>query len=125
MQIVLKTLIFGLIILAIDVPWLMFYMKNQYVELFKKLNLTMNGSMLGAILAYTVMIISFPFLIEDENKNKMLKRAAILGLVIYGTYGFTLSAFLPNYDLTLALKETVWGIILYTTATKLTNMIYN
>ena len=80
--------------------------------------------MLGAILAYTVMIISFPFLIEDEDKNKMLKRAAVLGLVIYGTYGFTLSAFMPKYDIYFALKETIWGIILYTTATKITNMIY-
>ena len=43
------------------------------------------------------MIISFPFLIEDKDENKMLLRAAVLGLVIYGTYGFTLSAILPKY----------------------------
>ena len=71
MELLKKTLIFGGIILAIDVPWLLFYMKKQYEILFNQLNLTMSGSMLGAFLAYTVMIISFPFLIEDEDKNKI------------------------------------------------------
>ena len=60
----------------------------------------------------------------DKDENKMLIRAAVLGLVIYGTYGFTLSAILPKYDLVFALKETIWGIFLYTVATKLTNLIF-
>jgi len=125
MKLLVKTLIFGGIILAIDLPWLMFYMKGLYNELFNKLNISMSGNIVAAILAYTVMIISFPFLIEDKDENKMIQKAAILGLVIYGTYGFTLSAFLPHYDLFFALKETIWGILLYTVSTKLTNIIYN
>jgi len=124
MKLLIKTLIFGGIILAIDLPWLMFYMKGLYQDLFSKLNLQMSGSIISAVLAYTVMIVSFPFLIEDKDENKMLLRAAVLGLVIYGTYGFTLSAILPKYDLLFALKETIWGIFLYTIATKLTNMIF-
>ena len=57
------------------------------------------------------MIISFPFLLEDED-GKMLKNG-ILGLVIYGTYGFTLSAFMPKYDIYFALTETMWGVFIY------------
>ena len=124
MKLLIKTLIFGGIILAIDVPWILFYMKNLYVDLFSKLNLKMSGSIIAAILAYSVMIISYPFLIHDKDEKKMLLRAAVLGLVIYGTYGFTLSAILPKYDLSIALKETIWGVLLYSTATKLTNLIY-
>ena len=59
------------------------------------------------------MIISFPFLIEDKDENKMLLRAAVLGLVIYGTYGFTLSAILPKYTLSIALTETMGCFLVY------------
>ena len=125
MKLLIKTLVFGAIILAIDLPWLKFYMSGLYKSLFQKLNIKMNTNLVAAFFAYSIMIISFPFLIHHEDKNKMLFRAAILGLVIYGTYGFTLSVFLPNYDLTFALKETIWGVFLYTITTKLTNMIVN
>ena len=50
----------------------------------------------------------------------MLKRAAALGFVVYGTYGFTLHAVLPKYNLMLALTETIWGTFLYTITTYLT-----
>ena len=123
MKIILKTLIFGIIILAIDVPWILFYMKKLYQDLFTKLNISMSGNVIAAVLAYSVMIVSFPFLIEDKDENKMLQKAAILGLVIYGTYGFTVSAILPHYNISFALKETFWGIFLYTITTKLTNII--
>ena len=125
MKLLVKSLIFGAIILAIDIPWILLYMKGLYQELFNKLNLSLSGNVLAAVLAYSVMIISFPFLIEDKDENKMLLRAAVLGLVIYGTYGFTLSAILPKYTLSIALTETMWGVFLYTITTKLTNIIYN
>ena len=125
MKLLVKSLIFGAIILAIDIPWILLYMKGLYQELFNKLNLSLSGNVLAAVLAYSVMIISFPFLIEDKDENKMLLRAAVLGLVIYGTYGFTLSAILPKYTLSIALTETMWGVFLYTITTKLTNVLYN
>ena len=125
MKLLVKSLIFGAIILAIDIPWILLYMKGLYQELFNKLNLSLGGNVLAAVLAYSVMIISFPFLIEHKDENKMLLRAAVLGLVIYGTYGFTLSAILPKYTLSIALTETMWGVFLYTITTKLTNVLYN
>ena len=63
-----------------------------YKELYKKLNISLNANILGAIIAYSIMILSFSLLIYDKNKNTMLKRAAALGFVVYGTYGFTLHA---------------------------------
>lgn len=120
MNLILKTIIFGLTILAIDIPWIIFYMKKQYVNLFKKLNISFNGSILSAVLAYSIMILSFPVLIYNKNENIMLKRAFFLGLIIYGTYGFTLGALLPGYNLSFAFKETVWGSLLYTLATFIT-----
>lgn len=118
-----KTIVFAIIILTIDIPWILFYMKGVYQKLFKGLGLTLSGHLLAAGLAYLVMILSFPLLIQDKDPNKMVLRAASLGFVIYGTYGFTLSAFLPGYHLGLACTETIWGTILYTIATLLTNKL--
>ena len=124
MKLVIKSIIFGIIILMIDIPWLLFYMKDLYKQLFKRLNLKMSGNMIAAIIAYSIMILSYPFLIYDKDETIMVKRAGLLGFVIYGVYGFTLSAFLPKYNMSFAIKETVWGTLLYIVATKLTNVIY-
>ena len=112
-----KTIIFAIIILIIDIPWILTFMKPMYQSMLTQNNLTMSGNHIAAVLAYLVMILSFPLIINDSNPQKMLARAAALGFVIYGTYGFTLSSFLPNYNLSLALTETIWGTILYTFAT--------
>lgn len=120
-----NTLVFGVIILLIDLPWIYNYMAPLYKTLFKKLNMTLQGNVIGAILAYSAMILSFPLLIEDKNKNIMLKRAAALGFTIYGTYAFTLHTIMPKYDMKIALTETIWGTLLYLVATKLTIMFTN
>ena len=36
MKLLVKSLIFGAIILAIDIPWILLYMKGLYQELFNK-----------------------------------------------------------------------------------------
>ena len=41
MKLLVKSLIFGAIILAIDIPWILLYMKGLYQELFNKLNLSL------------------------------------------------------------------------------------
>jgi uncharacterized membrane protein len=98
-------------------------MKGVYQQLFSKLGLTLSGNVVAAILAYVVMTLSFPLLIQDPDPQKMLWRATAVGLVVYATYGFTLSAILPGYGLNLALTETVWGMFLYTMATLVTQYL--
>ena len=127
MNIIYKTLIFGSIILVFDIPWILFYMKNQYKILFNKLKLPFRSNAVPAIIAYIIMILSYPLLInnqQNESRNDLIKKSASLGLVIYGTYGFTLSVFLPKYNLLFALKETLWGTLLFTIATIITYEIY-
>ena len=121
----IKTIIFGLILLTIDIPWILLYMKYIYIDLLKKSNITIVGNIYTAILAYILMIISFPFLIDGKDEKKMLINSFILGLIIYGIYGFTLCSFLPNYNIYIALIEIIWGVFLYTITTKLTIIIYN
>jgi len=114
-----QTVIFAIIITVIDVPWITLVMSKLYKTVFSiKLNY------LAAILAYVCMIITYPLIIAKNNTLKdKLCTALVLGLVIYGTYGFTLAAIYGKYPLTTALAETLWGMILFVLTTYLTDLV--
>jgi uncharacterized membrane protein len=115
----LQNIIFGIIILLLDLPFISQVMAPKYTKLFSSLNLKLNTKAVYALLAYIVMIFSF-YLIKNNDNQRMLINGAFVGFAIYGTYAFTLAAILPNYTLNYALTEFLWGILLYTTATFLT-----
>ena len=124
MDIVKQTFFFSIILLSIDVPWIMIVMKSRYETLFKKLKLKLRDNIPGAALAYLLLASAYPLLLYDiKDKDTRLKKAAMLGFLIYGTYAFTLYAILPVYSLKLALTETVWGAFLFTTTTWLVELI--
>ena len=112
---IINTLIFAVIMLIVDLTWLKTYMKKAYTNLFSKLNLRLNTNLVGDAIAYIVMIASYPLLIYNKNDNlkQTLLKAASVGFIIFGTYGFTLNAIMPQYNVKLALTETVWGIFLF------------
>lgn len=113
------TLIFAAIITLIDIPWIRYVMFPQYKGVF---NIKMKPE--AAIVAYMCMIICYPLIISKFNTLKeQLITAATIGLVIYGTYGFTLAAIYNKYPINLAIIETLWGTTLFTIATFLTNKI--
>ena len=58
------------------------------------------------------------FLFEED-----VFKAALTGLVIYGTYAGTLGTIYSNYNLSLAATEVLWGTFVYAFATSLTNLI--
>ena len=69
----------------------------------------------AAFVAYTCMIICYPLIISKFTTLKeQLMIAATIGLVIYGTYGFTLAAIYDKYPINLAIMETLWGTTLFT-----------
>ena len=115
------TALFGFFILAIDIPWIYYVMSGFYNEMFSKFKLSLKMNMLSAMVAYTIMILSFPLIIYDKNREKMIKKAAIIGFIAYGIYGFTLSAVFPGYPVKLAIMETLWGTTLYTVSAFLTS----
>ena len=115
-----ETLIFGCLILAIDLPWLKLYMTPKYEKLLGKMGQKISFNPTSAIIAYMIMIFSYSRLIKSDTLCKTRIRAIIVGLVIYGTYGFTLAAFLPHYDLAFATQETVWGMFLMSVCATIT-----
>lgn len=124
MELLKQTIFFSIILLSIDVPWIMTVMKSSYETLFKKLKLKLRDNIPGAAMAYLVLASAYPLLLYDiKDKETRLKKAAMLGFLIYGTYAFTLYAILPVYSLKLALTETVWGAFLFTITTWLVDLI--
>ncbi len=124
MNIYLETFIFAIILLVIDGVWIKLYMGSKY-ETFLGDN-QKKANYLAVFLAYIVMIIAYPILIkrsddEDKDDDNVLRdrliRAVVCGLVIYGTYGFTLAAIFKGYGLEFAFTEVCWGIFLYTVVT--------
>ena len=109
-------IIFAMIIRLIDIPWIKYIMGPQYKDVFD-----INIKPEAAIMAYLCMIICYPLLISKSSTLKdQLITAATIGLVIYGTYGFTLAAIYNKYPINLAIMETLWGTTLFTIATFLT-----
>lgn len=114
-MIVKNTIIFAICLLVIDGLWLKLYMKDKYIRYFNSINKKMDVNIVSVFVAYLIMIIAYPLLIENNNKNIKygLIKALAVGLVIFGTYGFTLAAIFPKYDIKFALTETIWGMFLY------------
>lgn len=113
------TLIFATFITLIDIPWIRYVMFPQYKGVF---DIKMKPE--AAIVAYMCMIICYPLIISKFSTLKeQLITAATIGLVIYGTYGFTLAAIYDKYPMNLAIIETLWGTTLFTIATFLTYKI--
>lgn len=117
------SLIFGVILLCIDIPWIYLVMTPIYKKIMAGLNLTIKFKILGGILAYLLLISIYPLLLYIEPFKKQLVRALILGIIVYGVYAFTLYSFHPNYPFSIALLETAWGGILLSITTLLTQKI--
>ena len=78
----------------------------------------------AAMVAYSCMIICYPLIISKFTTLKeQLMVASAIGLVIYGTYGFTLAAIYDKYPMSLAITETIWGSCLFAGVTYLTDII--
>lgn len=109
MNLIIKTIIFAVVMIIIDVPWIKFVMSKLYKNIFK-----IKLSVIPAILAYLSMIIVYPFIISKfKSRDEQIKIAFVLGLAIFGCYGFTLAAVYPKYPIRNAIAETAWGAILY------------
>jgi len=105
--------IFGLLILLIDIPFVKWVVAPKYYSM----NLALKPILIFALCAYFFMILSWVLIKGDVFKG------FLTGLITYGTYAFTLAAILPGYTLSTGLTEVIWGSLLFTIATFLTNKI--
>ena len=105
--------------LAIDSVYLHFT-KDLFGEMVAKIQRTaMQVRLSGAAVVYFLLAIGLYYFIIKPRRSAW--EAGFLGLVIYGTFDFTSYAMLKNYDIAIAIMDTIWGSILFATTTAVVN----
>jgi uncharacterized membrane protein len=108
-------LLFGAILLTLDVPFITFVVGPLYKKIPAFANLNIKA--VFGLIAYLIMICSWKLIQGD------IVKASMVGFVIYGTYAFTLACILPGYTLPVGLLELLWGTVLFSVATYITNQL--
>ena len=100
-----------LILLAVDSVYL-FLTKSIFGEVVAKIQRTaIQFRLEGAVVVYLLLALGLYYFIIKPGRSPW--EAALLGLVIYGTFDFTNYAMFKNYDLMTAMMDTVWGAFLF------------
>ena len=115
---------FFLIILAIDVPWIYNVMSKYYKKIFRN-NIEIKLNYYLATTVYIIMTIGYVFFVFNNNNSvNKYYLSFFYGLVLYGTYAFTLAAMFKTFPFEIALLETIWGGTLFTLSLLIYNLIH-
>jgi len=99
------------ILVLIDSVYL-FLTKSIFGEMVAKIQRTaIQFRLVGAIIVYLLLAVALYYFIVKPGLS--VWKAGLLGLVIYGTFDFTNYAMFKNYDLKIAIMDTVWGSLLF------------
>lgn len=99
------------ILVLIDSVYL-FVTKAIFGEMVAKIQRTAIQMRLeGAVIVYLLLAVALYYFIVKPGLS--VWKAGLLGLVIYGTFDFTNYAMFKNYDLKIAIMDTVWGSLLF------------
>lgn len=119
---VLHIVIPCLIMLILDAIWLSMnkHIYSKLVSLVQK-GTPMKMRLPYGIIAYALMIVGFIFIIlpnalKDKNSDiikRSLRHGALFGLVVYGIFNATNLAIFKDYDLQVAIIDTLWGTLLF------------
>ena len=115
-------LIIAIVMLLLDSIYL-----SIFSEFFNNVVQQVQGSRIkfklsGAILCYMLLIGGLYYFIISRNKS--VKEAFILGIVIYGVYESTTYALLDKWSPQAVLIDTLWGGILFALTTAITYTFY-
>lgn len=110
--------------LLIDGAWLSFQ-KGSYQRLVQGVQgKPLRVNLVGAVFSYLCVFIALAFvalpMIRKANPSPAqlpwvcLRYAGLLGFLIYGVFNFTNLAIFANYDVVVALMDTLWGTLLFT-----------
>lgn len=81
---------------------------------FNSSNVMLYGGVTYLILFVVVYILVIRNITPKTNNTHIIIQAATLGLAIYGIYNFTNMATMPTYSLSIAIMDTVWGVVAIT-----------
>jgi uncharacterized membrane protein len=103
------------IFLLLDAVYL-YFARNMFGEMIVRIQrVAMQVRWWSGAVVYAFMtILLYWFIIKDRRP---IWEATLLGLATYGIYDFTNHALLKNYDLSIAIMDTLWGATLFTLTT--------
>ena len=110
MNATIRLIILAGLIFLLDLPWLSF-IGGDYSAIVRKIQGGSEPRMRP--LAGIVVYIALAFLVL---KTKNLKDAFLTGAAVYAVYDFTVMALFKDYNIGMALADTVWGGVLFTLA---------
>lgn len=102
-------------LIVFDYIYLIF-MKGPFGEMIVKIQrVAMQVRVWSALMVYVAAaILLYWFIIKNR---KPVWEAGLLGLATYAIFDFTNYALLKNYDLKIAIIDSVWGAILFSSIT--------
>lgn len=114
----LKILLAFLLFLVLDSIWL-YFNKNEFENLIVMVQrVIMIPNNLAIVIAYIILLFGLYWFIL-KNRRSVLD-AFLLGVLVNGTYEFTNMATLKKWYLSIAIKDTLWGGVLWATVTYIT-----
>jgi uncharacterized membrane protein len=81
-----------------------------------------NIKIIPAIISWSLLIISYYYIVQEPLENIYL-RSIMLALGIYGVYNATNLAIFTNYTTEIAIRDTIWGISLFSIVTIIFNFV--
>lgn len=108
----------SIILLLLDSIYLTLIGKAYSQQIFNIQKLPMKVNFSGALYSYLLLILGLNYFIISRNRSAL--DAGILGTVIYGVYDATSYAVLKDWDATLAIIDTLWGGVLFSSTTLIT-----
>jgi len=110
-----KLFILFIILIIIDLIWL-YTIKDRYKKMVINIQKKQfDPKMSYALLVYILIVYAlYHFTKNCETINEKLKNAFIFGFCAYGIYDFTNAALLSDWDIPLAVADTIWGGLLCT-----------
>ena len=106
----------GIVLFTIDILFITYIFSNEYKPLIKsvqKSKLEMNY--IAVFITYIILIFGLYYFIIKDRRS--ILDAAILGMIIYGTFSGTNYSLLKNWSFKIAVMDTIWGGILFATTT--------
>ena len=121
MNSLLTILTSSVVLFAIDVSYLSTFGKPFIEQTAKIQNAHFQLNTMGAFFSYLCIIILLNYFVLLRSGT--LFDAFLLGTLTYGVYDITNMALFKDWDMTLAIIDTIWGGTLFTFTTFITNWI--
>ena len=111
-----KLLIIASTILILDFIWINFYLINPVSKMIENIQKSpMKAKPLGVLIAYAILIYFAYLFIPKMNSSQ---EAFLLGFLVYAIYDSTNYATITNWNLKVAIIDSLWGGFLF-------YMVYN